>query len=625
MTKKIARKGKAADRRTLRVSAIEARLRQKLPAEDAAALRSFLLGDALTGPAQRGVEKVAAGQLTEQLAYVDPSRLFATGLFNAYNPSLLVTRKGLDIFDQMKLDEQVKMALSFKKLACIAPGWEIASPGDQDEKWEVTEFVRDNLTHFEGGWSQALKKIMRALEYGFSVAEKIYATPQEAPPWAPGKLTLKKLNEVKPHFLDFEQDMFGETLSIIQRWTPGHPTTIPERRFPPEKFVHYAFDMQHENPYGHSDLEAAYRPWWVKDNAYKWFAVLLERYGLPPFFLFYDPQDYQGNQVEALKKIVKNIQNATMGLLPRAKKEGLEFWQQAVSATSKDVFLAALGRFDIDIAKAVLMPSHIGGTSETKDQGSGGSMARSQVHFKMFMFVISELQKEVAQVINSQIVKQLCDLNFAGLKSYPEFRFNSVDDEVETKIFELWESLVTGKIVNRTEDDETYIRSALGMPKNESPVLEPLPSDAMLDAKAEADAAKKKEGGKAVPFEDQSEEMRSFAADNGCTWRMVGGHPVCIRGGGEGGGGSRPPELGVKGDKILLGGGSVTSVAEDSWIVFDAKYEGEPMTLKLTKAKGGYLIDIDNRSDHFEKTLKGAVDYLNKYGSVYAGVDRRDE
>lgn len=468
-------------------------------------------------------------------AFVDPSRLFASGLFAPYNPSVLVTRKGLDIFDQMKLDEQVKMALGFKKLAALAPGWEIESPEGQDEKWEVTKFVKDVFTAIPEGFSAALEKIMRGMEYGYSVNEKIYA---EGTGLFEGKLVLKKLNECKPHYFDFELDQFGEVLSLIQRLVIGQPPSNggnpSEPRFPPDKFVVYTYDKEFENPYGKSDLEAAYRAWWVKDNAYKWLAIMLERYGLPPLFLFYDPNAYVGNQVDELKKVVKGIQNATMGILPRGGKDALEFYTATVSAASKEIFLSALGRFDADIAKALLQPSHLGATTETKDQGSGGSMARSNVHFKMFMFVIKELQNDVAtRAINSQIIPQLCDLNFAGLKAYPKFRFLDVDDEAEIELFRLWSELVTGKVVGRTEDDEKHIRSSLGFPANDAITLEPLPSDATLDAERERLAAGGKPGdktnGKAVPKEKQTAEMQEFAEQHEGEWFMINGHPVCLR------------------------------------------------------------------------------------------------
>ncbi|MFI5224426.1 MAG: DUF935 family protein, partial [Nitrospirales bacterium] len=324
-------------------------------------------------------------------AYVDPSRLMTAQMFVPYNPSALVTRKGLNIFDQMALDEQVKSALTFKILAVLASGWEVTSPGDQEEDWDVTAFVRDSLDHFPGGWHDALKKMLRALRYGYSVCEKVYEERDRGP--LKGKLALDRLVEVKPHYIDFVTDKSGKVEAIKQM-----PIVQPgtEGLFPPEKFVHFVYDKEFENAYGRSDLEAAYRPWWVKDNAYKWLAIVLERYGIPPLFALYDPNQYQDANLNQLVKVVKNIQAATMGIIPRASKEGLEFWSQNLAAGSHELFIAALGRFDADIAKAILQPSLIGFAQESGSQGaqSGGSLARSNTSWKSFMMVVRELQQD---------------------------------------------------------------------------------------------------------------------------------------------------------------------------------------------------------------------------------------
>ena len=49
-----------------------------------------------------------------------------------YNPSQLVTRKGMRIIDEMRRDDQVKGCLSLKKAAVIGPGWQLV-PGDASE------------------------------------------------------------------------------------------------------------------------------------------------------------------------------------------------------------------------------------------------------------------------------------------------------------------------------------------------------------------------------------------------------------------------------------------------------------------------------------------------------------
>ena len=467
-------------------------------------------------------------------AYVDPSRLITAQMFVPYNPSVLVTRKGLAVFDAMSIDEAVKAALAFKILAVLSGGWEVVSPGDEEDDWEVTTFVRDAFDYFPGGWNSVLKKFLRALRYGYSCCEKVYAERERGP--LKGKLVLDRLVELKPHYLDFITDASGKVEAIKQM-----PITGPTKNdgvFPPEKFVHYVYDREFENAYGKSDLEAAYRPWWVKDSAYKWLAILLERYGIPPLFAMYNPNDYQAANLEELKKVVKNIQAASMGIIPRNSKEGLEFWSQNLAAGSHELFTASLARFDADIAKALLQPSLTGFAQESGSQGaqSGGSLARANVSWKSFMMVVSELQSDVAtNAVNSQIIPQLCDLNYPNLKAYPLFRFARLDDEAEVELFRLWSELVTGKVVGRIEDDERHIRKSLGMPENDAPTLEELPGDAAAKAKAEAlkkgiNLDAKQPGAKPtkVPVEELSEEMRAFAEENDAEWVLLDGHPVCF-------------------------------------------------------------------------------------------------
>jgi hypothetical protein len=485
-----------------------------------------------TGERAPGAPSLAAMRTAQ--AYVDPSRLISRNMFTPYNPSLLVARKGLGIYDEMKKDEQVKSALAFKKAAVVAAGWEIVSPGDQEDDWEVTTFVRDCFDQFKGGWHDALKKIMRALDYGYSVSEKVYADGAGV---FEGKLVLERIVELKPHYIDFVTDASGKVVAIEQMPVAG--ASSKDGRFHPVKFIHYVHDREFENAYGKSDLEAAYRAWWVKDNCYKWLAIMLERYGMAPLFAMYDPNQYSGAVLEELKKVVKNIQNATMGIIPRQNgAEGLEFWSQNLAGQSKEIFLSAMGRFDSDIGKALLQPSMIGFVQESGAYGatSGGSMARSNISWRSFLMVVEEVQRDLADgAINTQIIPQLCDLNFPNLKSYPLFRFMRLDNEMEADLFRMWSELVAGKVVNRIEDDEQHIRKQLGFPPNDDPVLEELPGDAAMKAKADADAKAEKEGipkpGAAAPKpvdeKELSDEMRAFADEHDAAWYEVDGEFVC--------------------------------------------------------------------------------------------------
>jgi hypothetical protein len=473
--------------------------------------------------------------LQNSIAYVDPSRALAGWNISPYNPSYLVTRKGLQIYDAMKRDEQVKAALKFKKDSVLSAGWEVTSPGDQDEDWEVTRFVRDSLALIPGGWNTVLVNVLSALDYGYSCSERVYEE-QKLGDWK-GKLTFAKVQSLKPHYIDFLSDQFGALQGVIQQLVSAAGDPLP-----PAKFILYSHAVEFGNYYGTSDLEAAYRPYWVKDNAYKWLAVTLERYGMAPLFALYDPNSYQGGMVDELKKVVKGIQNATLGVIPRAAPESLELWSQTLDKGSTDLFLKALSAFDQHIARALLVPDLIGMSSDTGDKGS---LARSGTHAESFLHVIKQLQNNISDsVMNAQVIPQLCDLNFPNLQSYPLFRFLPFTDAQRLEVINAWAALVGGQVVNKIEDDEVHIRKVLGFPENENPeVIKPeAPAQPGAEAgaggkpiKTDADGQPlKPEGKKPNPFEKKKElaqedwrvipeeewstEMRAFAEENGAVW-----------------------------------------------------------------------------------------------------------
>ncbi len=477
------------------------------------------------------------------LAFVDPSRLTSSWAITPYNPSYLVTRKGLQIYDAMKRDEQVKAALKFKSDSVLASGWEVVSPGDQDENWEVTRFVRDSLDFIPGGWNLILVNILSAMTYGFSISERLYEE-RASGEWK-GKLVLSRVQSIKPHYIDFLTDEFGLLKGVVQQLT-GHSNDP----MPPAKFILYAHAHEFGNFYGTSDLEAAYRSYWTKDNAYKWLAITLERFGMAPLFAMYDPNVYTGNAVEELKKIVKNIQNASLGVIPRGTKDSLEFWSQSLNKGSSELFLLALDRFDQHIARAILVPDLVGMSSNT---GQTGSLARSRTNSESFMRVVGQLQKSVAgEVMNSQVIPQLCDLNFPSLQSYPIFKFLPFTDDKRLEIITAWTTLVGGQVVNKIEDDEVHIRKVLGFPDNENPEVLPNPVASpggvgpewkpvvsanpfkpkpkpVVEKVGGETPLKKAQTPKVIAAEEWSTEMKTFAEENDAVWvEMEDGQRVAV-------------------------------------------------------------------------------------------------
>src|SRR6266853_2010682 len=64
----------------------------------------------------RAAERSTETPIRGEIAFADPRRLFPGAQpYATFNPSQLVGLKGMQVFDEMRRDDQVKAALAFKK------------------------------------------------------------------------------------------------------------------------------------------------------------------------------------------------------------------------------------------------------------------------------------------------------------------------------------------------------------------------------------------------------------------------------------------------------------------------------------------------------------------------------
>lgn len=377
-----------------------------------------------------------------------------------YNPSLLVGRQGLGIFERMARDDQIKAALNYKVNAVLAPGYEIVSPDGKPDDWEVTQFVRRRLLAMECSVERLLATMLKAaMTYGFCVSEMVWeevAAATEAGGEDPdrGLVGVRNVKVKRPLDVGFEIDDYGNILPL------GIVSTWDRQKFPRRKFVHMTFGENFHNPYGESDLEGAYRSWVVLDNAYKWLAMYLERLGIPPIFALYNAAAYDEQDIEELKGVLQNLQNATTGTIPRGSAEDLEMWTPELAGQVAEVFVPAMEFLKKDMARSMLMPGFLGVTPDEE-----GSYARAKVTFDMFLLHVKYVQSCLREgVMQEQIIKRLVDMNFV-VDAYPQFRFMPLTDDARADLAKAWADLVGDNIVSPAPDDEDHVRAMLGFPR----------------------------------------------------------------------------------------------------------------------------------------------------------------
>jgi len=379
-----------------------------------------------------------------------------------YNPDRLVRVKGgLKVYDEMRLDDQVKACLSLKKQAILAPGWEVEpATEDNPQDQEIADFVTDIFQGVDGSFEYSLWEMLSAMDFGYSLQEKIWKTI-EVGRWS-GKWGLKALKSKRPHFYTFDVDEFSNIKpdGLVQT---GLATS--QVRLPADKFVIYSYQKEFGNWYGTSDLRTAYRAWWSKDNIVKFWNMSLERFGMPMILAKLKTSDPSKKQ--EVDNILNNIQAKTSIVAPDGLVDFsfLESEQGGSRRGGQSPYEQALAFHNRAIARSILIPDRL------IEAGEVGAYAQSRTHFDVFLWVIQKARAELEEtVVQEQLVRQIVEWNFAGITELPKFRFKPLTEDMKVDFAAAFAEAVQKGAVIPNHEDGNVIRERLGFPEAEEPV-----------------------------------------------------------------------------------------------------------------------------------------------------------
>jgi SPP1 gp7 family putative phage head morphogenesis protein len=325
----------------------------------------------------------------------------------------------------MRQDEQISAVLSLKKFFILNGEWVI-----QCDDENIKKFVEDALYQYtEDRFESYLYSILSCLDYGFSLSEKIWARVNV--PSYGQKIVLRSIKTRAPHSFEIHTDTYGN-ISEIKQDQGGRWIAIPY-----DKFIHYTYMEEFDNPYGQPELNLGiYRAWWSKNALIKMWNIALERFGNPPVVGKY-PQSMV-KEKDNLKAALSNIQTKTAIVIPE------EIAVELLKGDPKnDAFKQAIDFYNTVIARKMLIPDLMGiSGSET----SGGSYALGQAQFDMFYNNIGQERKKLERVINRAIIQPLVLWNFGAGKEV-KFVFQTVDYKERREDLKVFlEAVKTGKI-----------------------------------------------------------------------------------------------------------------------------------------------------------------------------------
>lgn len=140
------------------------------------------------------------------------------------NPDALVGKKGLEIFDEMKRDDQVKAALFVKKLTRLSTQWFVQPASNSPQDRKVAEFYETQLENLPGTVIQMLLAQMTCLDYGYSLMEENYEYIKEGE--FNGKIGLSSVKSRRPHDFTFKQDQHSNITALVQK-QEGEDANLP--------------------------------------------------------------------------------------------------------------------------------------------------------------------------------------------------------------------------------------------------------------------------------------------------------------------------------------------------------------------------------------------------------------
>lgn len=380
--------------------------------------------------------------------YYEPSYEFP------WNPDKLVGGNSYKIYDDMRVDDQVKASLHLKKNFVLCSGWEIDC-----ENEEIRDALTENLNNLgddsdnETTFNDILMDILSAYDYGFSLSEPIYKLRD-------GKWILKTIKVRPPHSFLFHIDDKGNIKDIEQY------TTKENLHIKPDKLFHHIYQPEFGNPFGRSDLKAAYPAWTAKKYVDRFLNVYLERFAAPTKVIK-GRAGMDANEAARCLDILKSIQNVTDVVIPDGTT--IEFVQ--ASKDSSEAYMKALDYYNRRISRSLLVPDLVGiGGGETK----GGSFALGKKHLEVFLATIKYDRDSLEKRINSKIIKTMVSLNY-GDKIECRFKFLPPTSDDVLEYAKIWNDAVKGHIYKPSDEEVNHFRNILGFPEGDVERPEPRP------------------------------------------------------------------------------------------------------------------------------------------------------
>jgi len=390
---------------------------------------------------------------TSWYSAVDPKTSYAP-----YNPDDIYQKRGdYSIYEDMMKDDQVSVAMQIKKDLVIGSGWEIQCENDdqQEMKNDIEVALKEDC---ESSFDDILHEIISGYEFGFSISEKQFKKRNN------GSLTLKNIRTRDPVSWLFHQDEFGNIVRYEQQGTSSNFRDVDKNAL-----MHFINNPRFGNPYGTSDLRAAYTAFFIKTQIVRFYAVYLEKAASPTPIGKYDKKLAEEQDISKLFNTLKKLQTSSAMVIP--KELEVEFLE---AKTTGEAFIKGIGLFNMFIGRALFVPDLLGFQG---NETSGGSHALGKEQIKIFIKHIVRRRNSLENVINNHIIKPIVNWNYGKVDNYPKFKLKQIDEDIAERNAKLWIEAIKGNAFKPSLEDINQFKEIINFPESKIEDMQTDPID----------------------------------------------------------------------------------------------------------------------------------------------------
>lgn len=301
--------------------------------------------------------------------------------------------KGIELYDDLLRDPQVRSTLQTRKLAVIGREWEIIPASDNAQDIKIAEFVKEVLLGFN--YDAARHALLSGIVLGYKPAEVMWE-------YSEGDVWVKDIIGKAPRRFVFDLD--GKLrLLTLQNMIEGE--AVPER-----KFVVFRNVSANGSYYGDGLGSSLYWPVWFKKNAVKFWLIFAEKFGSPTAIGKY-PCGTPGDKQTKLLETLETIQQESCVTIPDTMM--VEFLEAERSGTI-NTYESLYKHLNSEISKIIL------GQTLTTEVGDKGSYAASETHNDVRQEYIKADADALCECQNNSLIRWIVDYNFPGVTVYPK-------------------------------------------------------------------------------------------------------------------------------------------------------------------------------------------------------------